>query len=198
LGRVILGGDDITHLPPHLRVDRGLMAAPESRGVFPSLSVDDNLSLLLPRGQDREAVYQRFPMLSKRRKQPAGSLSGGEQQTLTIAPLLVSPPTILIADEPTLGLAPAIAAEVLGLCCELRDKGVTLLLVEEKANAVLQIADQVAVLELGKVMWTGAASALEREELYAQYVGALVGADAAAVEELPTDRTGREKLGKDR
>jgi ABC-type branched-subunit amino acid transport system ATPase component len=180
-GRVFLGGTDITALQPHRRAGR-LMLAPEARGIFPSLSVDDNLSVRLPRPADRERVYERFPMLATRRRIPAGSLSGGEQQILAIAPLLHRPPEVLIADEPTLGLAPLVIAQLTELFTELRSQGTTLLLAEERAKAVLDIADQVILLELGRVLWTGPRQALQEDQLAAIYLGSAQQAAAATAE----------------
>ena len=96
---------------------------PEGRGIFPGLSVDDNLKVLLPKSSERAQVYERFRVLGERRRQPAGSLSGGEQQMLSLAPALVHRAEVLIADEPTLGLAPRVADDVLRIFAELRDDG---------------------------------------------------------------------------
>ncbi len=153
-GTIELDGKDITKVSPSQRA-KSLLLAPESRGMFPALSVEDNLTMLLSDAADREQAYDRFPVLGLRRKIPAGSLSGGEQQMLTMAPVMVKPPKLLIADEPTLGLAPLIVDQIMQVFSELRDAGVTLLVVEERAKAVLDIADDVALLELGKLVWAG-------------------------------------------
>jgi ABC-type branched-subunit amino acid transport system ATPase component/branched-subunit amino acid ABC-type transport system permease component len=179
-GLVFLGGVDVTATPAHRRARR-LMLAPEARGIFPSLPVDDNLSVRLPRQVDREQVYQRFPMLAARKRIPAGSLSGGEQQILAIAPLLQHPPDVLIADEPTLGLAPLIVAQLIELFTELRSRGTTLLLAEERAKGVLDIADQVVLLELGRILWAGPRPDLQEEQLTAIYLGSAQQAVAATV-----------------
>lgn len=178
-GAVTLAGTDITLQPAHRRT-KNLLLAPESRGVFPALSVEDNLTLLLPDADDREKAFDRFPVMRERRRIPAGNLSGGEQQMLTMAPVLIKPPRLLIADEPTLGLAPLIVEEIMQLFAELRDQGVTLLVVEERAKAVLDIADDVALLELGRVVWTGPRTALDPEQLTAIYLG------QTGVESTPT------------
>jgi ABC-type branched-subunit amino acid transport system ATPase component/branched-subunit amino acid ABC-type transport system permease component len=169
-GTVAVGGEDVSRVAAHRRIS-SLMLAPESRGIFPGLSVADNLAVGLPQARDRELVYERFPILRERRAVAAASLSGGEQQMLTMAPLMVHPPKVLIADEPTLGLAPRIAAEILEMFTELRDRGVTLLIVEERAKSVLEIADSVILLELGRVMWAGARHDLDHERLAAVYLG---------------------------
>jgi ABC-type branched-subunit amino acid transport system ATPase component/branched-subunit amino acid ABC-type transport system permease component len=169
-GAIYLDGKDVTKEPAHRRAKQ-LLLAPESRGVFPALTVEDNLTLLLPDAGDRDQAYQRFPILGERRRLPAGSLSGGEQQMLTMAPMLVKPPKLLIADEPTLGLAPLIVEEIIRVFAELRDQGVTLLVVEERAKAVLDIADDVALLELGKLVWSGPRAELDPDQLAAIYLG---------------------------
>jgi ABC-type branched-subunit amino acid transport system ATPase component/branched-subunit amino acid ABC-type transport system permease component len=180
-GQVFLGGADITAVPPHRRAGR-LMLAPEARGIFPSLSVDDNVSVRLPRPADREQVYERFPMLGTRRETPAGSLSGGEQQILALAPLLHRPPEVLIADEPTLGLAPLIVAKLIELFTELRSRGTTVLLAEERAKGVLDVADQVILLELGRILWAGPRKDLQQDQLAAIYLGSAQHAAAATAE----------------
>jgi ABC-type branched-subunit amino acid transport system ATPase component len=134
--------------------------------------VADNLLLWLGTPDACTAVYDRFPILSDRRAVPAGNLSGGEQQMLTLAPLLARPPTVLIADEPSLGLAPLVMQQILNLFRELRDEGVTLLLVEEKARDVLAVADDVAFLELGRISWRGSRDDVDDAALAAAYLGA--------------------------
>ena len=171
-GRVVLHGDDITDVPAHRRPEGGLLVAPESRGIFPSLPVDDNVALWLTDGADKDAMYERFEHLARRKSSRAGNLSGGEQQILTLAPILQRPPKVLIADEPTLGLAPQITKELMGYFVELKEQGTTLLLSEEKARDVLPIADHVIVLELGRVAWSGPRSELDVEVVARAYVGA--------------------------
>jgi ABC-type branched-subunit amino acid transport system ATPase component/ABC-type branched-subunit amino acid transport system permease subunit len=169
-GAVYLGSREITRLPAHRR-SHDLLLAPESRGIFPSLSVADNLAVLLPSPAEREQAFDRFPVLRTRRAVPAGHLSGGEQQMLTMAPVIVKPPKLLIADEPTLGLAPIIVSQIIQVFADLRDAGVTLLIVEERAKAILDVADDVALLELGRLIWSGPRSALDNEQLAAIYLG---------------------------
>jgi ABC-type branched-subunit amino acid transport system ATPase component/branched-subunit amino acid ABC-type transport system permease component len=170
-GTVLLEGHDIGSLPAHQRARRELIIAPEARGIFPGLSVEDNLRMRLT-VDELPAVYDRFTVLGERRKVNAGNLSGGEQQLLTLAPVVTRPPRVLIADEPTLGLAPLVVESLMALFGELRDQGVSLLLVEEKARRVLEIADQVAFLELGQVLWLGPRDAVDEAELGAAYLGA--------------------------
>jgi ABC-type branched-subunit amino acid transport system ATPase component len=170
-GALELYGVDVSRQKPHQRSRRGMLVAPESRGIFPGLSVEENLSLVLTSAEERQKVYDRFPVLRERRKLPAGSLSGGEQQMLTLAPVLVNPPRVVVADEPTLGLAPLIVQQVMRVFEELRDRGTAILLVEEKARNVLPIAAHVAFLELGHVVWSGPRDDIDDERLVGAYFG---------------------------
>ncbi len=170
-GTVRLDGREITRLSAHERARAGVVLAPEGRGIFPGLTVHENLTLWLPSAADRQQAYDRFPLLGSRRRLAAGSLSGGEQQMLTLAPLLVHPPLVLVADEPSLGLAPLIVNDLLGVFSGMRDDGVAILLVEEKARDVLNVADEVAFLELGHVGWTGPRAEVDDERLAAAYLG---------------------------
>jgi ABC-type branched-subunit amino acid transport system ATPase component/branched-subunit amino acid ABC-type transport system permease component len=187
-GKIFLSGTDITTVPPHRRAGR-LMLAPEARGIFPSLSVEDNLSIRLPGQADRERVYQRFPALAARQNIPAGSLSGGEQQILAMAPLLQRPPELVIADEPTLGLAPLIVADIIEVFTELRSQGTTLLLAEERAKGILDIADHVILMELGRILWSGPRADLQQDQLAAIYLGSAQQAIAATAEMTHTGTT---------
>jgi ABC-type branched-subunit amino acid transport system ATPase component len=170
-GSITLDGVDITHMHAYRRVGQGVLVAPESRGVFPGLTVEENLVLRLD-ASNRDDVYDRFPQLKDRRRLLAGSLSGGEQQMLALAPVLVRPPKVVIADEPTLGLAPMVIAQVLDVFRELRDLGTTILLVEEKIRDVLQVADRAAFIELGRIVWSGERGSLDDEQLVGAYLGA--------------------------
>lgn len=153
------------------RARRGVRLAPEGRGIFAGLSIEENLALQLPAPEDRDAVYTRFPALAARRSVAAGSLSGGEQQLLALAPLLQSPPAVLVADEPSLGLAPRVVDEVFRLLTELRASGTALLLVEEKAAEVLGIADTVAYISQGEIAWSGPRSEVDTDRLAEAYLG---------------------------
>jgi ABC-type branched-subunit amino acid transport system ATPase component/branched-subunit amino acid ABC-type transport system permease component len=170
-GSVVLDGTDMGALPAYDRVDLGVLVAPESRGVFPGLTVDENLALRLD-GPERTRVFERFPNLGARRSVEAGSLSGGEQQMLALAPVVVRPPTLVIVDEPTLGLAPLVIADLLDLFVQLRDLGTTIMLVEEKVRDVLSIADDVAFIERGVIAWSGPRVSLHDEQVVAAYLGA--------------------------
>ncbi|MER6010659.1 ABC transporter permease subunit [Streptomyces bluensis] len=247
-GQVYAAGRDLTREGAVGRARAGVLLAPEGRGIFPALTIDENLALHLgpvlsspssarsagatavgacdrcavsqvmwrshlscgavrrggpparakPRvgecvpgvgaqagnseqalgaRDDRDAVYDRFPALAARRGVAAGSLSGGEQQLLALAPLLQRPPTVLIADEPSLGLAPRVVDEVFRLLVELKNAGTALLLVEEKAAEVLEVADTVAYLSQGRVTWCGPRAEVEADRLTEAYLG--IGASGA-------------------
>jgi len=170
-GSVWVGDRDVTAEPPFRRVREGLLLVPEARGIFPGLSVEENLAILLRSAEERRQACERFPILGQRRKQPAGLLSGGEQQMLGLAPALARPPAVFVADEPTLGLAPMAAEEVARALAELRDRGVALLLVEEKTREALALADTVAVMELGRIVWTGSGADADADRLGETYLG---------------------------
>ncbi|MGW6022408.1 ABC transporter permease subunit [Streptomyces sp. NPDC055099] len=170
-GEIHVAGADATRTGPVHRSRAGVVLAPEGRGIFPALTIEENLTLHLKEGHARDAVYDRFPGLAARRKVTAGSLSGGEQQMLALAPLLQRPPKVLIADEPSLGLAPRVVEEVFRLLAELRDSGTGLLLVEEKAAEILGVADTVAYLAQGRVSWCGPRSEVRADQLTEAYLG---------------------------
>ena len=177
-GSVTIAGDDITQLPAHRRSRAGIMLAPESRGIFAGLSVEENLRLSLA-AEQREQVYERFPVLRDRRKVAAGVLSGGEQQMLTLAPLLVRVPRVLIADEPSLGLAPRIVAEVMEVFAEVARAGAAVLLVEEKLHGIAGVADRVVALDLGRVAWSRRTADVDAAALAATYLGVTEGTGRA-------------------
>jgi branched-subunit amino acid ABC-type transport system permease component/ABC-type branched-subunit amino acid transport system ATPase component len=170
-GRVLIDGIDVSALPPHRRASAGLFVVPEARGVFPGLTVEENLAITLRGNVDRDRVYERFPALANRRRTLAGVLSGGEQQMLSLAPALVDPPKVLVTDEPTLGLAPLAVDTMLEALVEVRDQGAAILLVEEHTGNALRIADQVVFMRLGTIMWTGATTDVDAELLGATYLG---------------------------
>jgi branched-subunit amino acid ABC-type transport system permease component/ABC-type branched-subunit amino acid transport system ATPase component len=170
-GQVVLDGIDRTQAPPHERARAGVVLAPEARGIFPGLTVDDNLAVRLRRPEAREAARRRFPILAERGQQAAGLLSGGEQQQLAMAVALADPPRVFLADEPSLGLAPMAVRTVFEALAELRDRGCSLVLVEEQAGAALALADWVVIMELGRVSWAGPASEVDLDRLTASYLG---------------------------
>jgi len=171
IGKVYLEGNDITAEEPYKRARAGILLVPEARGIFPGLTVEENLTVLLRDEALRNKAYERFPILSERRKQVAGLLSGGEQQMLSLAPALADPPTVLIADEPTLGLAPLAADAVMDAILELRDLGCAVLLVEENAQNALKVADTLAFMELGNIVWSGPREEADMELLTSAYLG---------------------------
>jgi len=176
-GRVEFDGHDITGRSAHSICKLGLAYVPENRNLFPHLSVKENLwgqlRFSLPRGQ-RKAAYERalemFPVLAQRRRQSAGTLSGGEQQMLSLARVLAASPKVLIADEMSLGLAPLIVEVVFESLTKARDEGITVLLIEQFVERALGFADDAVVLRNGLVGWQGPASEAG-EELLAEYLG---------------------------
>jgi branched-chain amino acid transport system ATP-binding protein len=182
-GRVRFDGRDLTGASPDEVLRAGIALVPERRRVFGSLPVRDNLLLgayALPRGRGYarqvddglEDVHRLFPVLRERAGQLAGTLSGGEQQMLAIGRALMGRPRLLLCDEPSLGLAPLVMAEIMRLLGTLRDRGTTVLLVEQNARAALRLADRGYVLETGTVTLEGPAGALlDNEELKVAYLG---------------------------
>jgi branched-chain amino acid transport system ATP-binding protein len=158
-GQVILNGRDITKLPAHSRAALGIAFVQEGKRVFVDRTVEENLLLgtyskrwsKARRKRACEQAYERFPILASRRRQRAGSLSGGQQQMLAIGAALISGPSVLLLDEPSAGLAPAIIDEVLTVVKNLCTEGMAVVLVEQNAEKALTIADSVLVLELGRV-----------------------------------------------
>ena len=176
-GTITLEGDDITSVPARDRVRRGMSHDPEGRRIFPEMTVLENLELgaFLRRdvvAADYDEVYSRFPILSERRKQLAGTLSGGEQQMLAMGRALMAKPRVLLLDEPSMGLAPLLVQEIFDIIVSINKAGTTVLLVEQNANIALQIADRAYVLETGSVVLSGAAAELaQTEEVRRAYLG---------------------------
>ncbi|MDQ0316089.1 ABC transporter ATP-binding protein [Amorphus orientalis] len=162
-GRITFEGADITQATPHKRVALGISQSPEGRQIFGPLSVEDNLRLGAYRSSqgsaaveaDLQKIYAMFPILAERRKNPAGGLSGGQQQMLAIGRALMSRPRLLLLDEPSMGLAPILVDQILETIASLRDQGVTVFLVEQNAFAALSIADRGYVIETGEIAKEG-------------------------------------------
>ena len=178
-GIVRLNGEDVTTVAPFGRANGGLFFVPEARGIFPGLTVEENLSILLRTPEQREIAYERFSVLGVRRKQSAGLLSGGEQQMLSLVPAMVAPPKVLIADEPTLGLAPLVGEAVMDAIGEIRDQGTAVLLVEEHARNALGVADTLSFLELGHIVWSGRPDEADLTLLSSAYLGRAAGEERA-------------------
>jgi branched-chain amino acid transport system ATP-binding protein len=178
-GTVTFEGRDITRVAPHEIVALGVSHAPEGRMVFANLSVEDNLELGAYRRKDRarlredfDGMYALFPRLLERRRQTAGTLSGGEQQMLAIARSLMSRPRLLLLDEPSLGIAPLLMREIFRTVREINQRGVTVLLVEQNAHMALSIAGRGYVLETGRIQLEDqAARLLQNEAVKKAYLG---------------------------
>jgi branched-chain amino acid transport system ATP-binding protein len=159
-GSIRFAGADITGMPGHRRVRAGIGQAPEGRGVFPGMTVEENLLMgAYARSGDvstelRE-VYRLFPVLGERRRQAGGTLSGGEQQMLAIGRALMSKPKVLVLDEPSMGLAPKLVSQIFSIIVEINQSGTTVLLVEQNAAQALTICDRAYVLETGRIVKSG-------------------------------------------
>ena len=179
-GRIEFAGEDISSLPPEQVVRRGLVQVPEGRRIFPRLTVRENLEMGAFIRSDRdgiqedlERVYGMFPILRERAAQQGGTLSGGEQQMLAIGRALMSRPRMLMMDEPSMGIAPILVAQIFETVRSiLRAQGMTILLVEQNANAALRMSDRAYVLETGNVVLAGTGQELLRDErVRAAYLG---------------------------
>lgn len=182
-GTVELNGEDMTRVPAEKVVGKGMAHVPERRQIFSTLSVEDNLWLgashrMRTAGKqvilkEIDQIYQRFPILRERKQQMGGTLSGGQQQMLAIGRALLSKPKLLLLDEPSLGLAPLIAQEILQIVQEIRDKwGTTVLLVEQNAIAALAVSDRAYVLHTGAVMLEGTAGEIANDpRVQSAYLG---------------------------
>jgi len=172
-GSVVLDGEDLTRLPAAKVVSRGIALVPENRLVFPGMDVEENLragaySRRVSAAEvagDVAEMYRRFPRLEERRNQAAGTLSGGEQQMLAIARGLMARPRILLMDEPSIGLAPMIVAEIFDIIRELNEEGVTILLVEQNARMALNVAHKFYLIEGGRITFSGSPGELEQDEV---------------------------------
>ena len=179
-GSVVLNGEDLTRLPAAKVVAKGIALVPENRLVFPRMDVEENLragayarrASAAEIAVDIEDMYRRFPPLEARKKQLAGTLSGGEQQMLAIARGLMTRPKILLMDEPSVGLAPLIVEEIFGIIRELNAGGATILLVEQNARMALTVAHKFYLIEGGEITFSGSPGELEEDEvIHRAYLG---------------------------
>ncbi|PZT47785.1 ABC transporter ATP-binding protein [Helicobacter valdiviensis] len=176
-GKVRFFGANISNVPTHKIIQRGIALVPEGRRVFTNLSVDENLRMGAYNNDEnfevmQEKMYRLFPRLKERYKQMAGTMSGGEQQMLAIARALMSEPKLLMLDEPSLGLAPKVVGELFEIITNLKENGITVLLVEQNAFAALKIANRAYVLENGKiVLHDNAQNLLKDPEIKKRYLG---------------------------
>lgn len=169
-GNISVDRQDITNTPVHRRIDHGIGLVPEGRRIFPDLTVEENLivganrstSTVLENG--KATAYQTFPRLKERRNQLAGSLSGGEQQMLAMSRALMSEPTVLLVDELSLGLMPIAIDECYRALFTLREAGIAILLVEQSTERVVDAANDIAIMETGRITWTGSGEDAKRDD----------------------------------
>jgi branched-chain amino acid transport system ATP-binding protein len=179
-GTIRLRDEDVTAASPESMVRRGVATVPETRGIFSDLTVAENLRLgayvrrreASAVAETRDTMLAMFPRLAERAAQPAGTLSGGEQQMLVIARAMMSGPSILLLDEPSLGLAPTVVDQIFGMIAELKRSGLTILLVEQNAAKALAVADRAYVMRLGRIAAAGTAAEIRAAtDLHALYLG---------------------------
>jgi branched-chain amino acid transport system ATP-binding protein len=178
-GRMTMEGTDLVATAPHRVIETGIAHVPEGRRLFPRLSVEDNLRMgaFIPAARKRYAerldyVYALFPRLKERRRQLAGTMSGGEQQMCAIARTLMSGPKLVLLDEPSMGLAPVIVSQVFDLVRRIRSEGYTVLIVEQNVSQVLKVANRAYLLEVGRIKTSGpAAELLASDEIRKAYMG---------------------------
>jgi len=178
-GSIRIGGVDMAGVPPHGFCEHGIAIIPEGRRLFVTMSVEENLDLgcyrpeaRAHRAQSLEAVYRRFPILRERRNQPAGQLSGGQQQMVAIGRALMARPKLMLFDEPSLGLAPSIVSDMFAIIRDIRSEGVSVLLVEQNVQKSMEIADAAYVLEHGHIVASGLpADLLGQPHIQQAYLG---------------------------
>jgi branched-chain amino acid transport system ATP-binding protein len=182
-GSIHFDGKDISKMAGHKRVIAGIGQAPEGRGIFPGMTVEENLymgsySRKVSGQKELAEVYELFPRLAERKKQFGGTMSGGEQQMLAIGRALMTNPKVLLLDEPSMGLAPKLVAQIFDIIREINNRGTTVLLVEQNAQQALQIANRAYVLETGTVLKTAPADQLlDDPQVRAAYLGGDLGAN---------------------
>lgn len=171
-GTVIFDGEDISNYPAHELAPKGIAMVPEGRGIFAKLTVQENLEMGAFRRTDKDGIardmergFTLFPRLAERRKQVAGTMSGGEQQMLAMARALMSAPRLLLMDEPSMGLAPVLVETIFQTVTEINEQGVTVLLVEQNAHMALQIAHRGYVLQTGEIVISDSAANLRKDPM---------------------------------
>ena len=179
-GTMTFNGIDIATVAPFARVDLGISQVPEGRGIFPGMTVLENLEMgkyhrkhaRAEMAEDLEHVYTLFPRVKERASQPAGTLSGGEQQMVAIGRALMARPQLLLLDEPSMGLAPMIVQQIFDIITKINREGMTIVLVEQNAQKALSVANRAYVLETGSVVLSGdAKSLLDNDQVKAAYLG---------------------------
>jgi branched-chain amino acid transport system ATP-binding protein len=178
-GKILFMGRDITHIEPHLRVTLGLVHCPEGRGLFPLMSVRENLELGTFHRLDKDNIekdyqlcFDLFPRVKERLNQMAGTLSGGEQQMVAICRAILAQPKLLLLDEPSLGLAPIIVAQIFSVIKQLNERGTSILLVEQNAKQALKVSHRAYVLETGEIKFSGTGQELlHNNEIQRSYLG---------------------------
>jgi branched-chain amino acid transport system ATP-binding protein len=179
-GSVMIDGEDITRVPAHEIVDRGIALSPEGRHCFPRMTVRENLDLGAHRrrkdkdiGNDLDRVFDLFPRLKEREKQKAGTMSGGEQQMLAMGRALMAKPRVLLLDEPSMGIAPILVQRIYETIAEINRGGMTILLVEQNANYALDVSQRGYVMQTGSIVLDGASESLRTDpEVQRAYLGA--------------------------
>lgn len=176
-GQIHLGGEDVTNQTPEARARSGIGHVPQGRRVFPDLTVDENLEVARFAAGGRASVetewfvYELFPKLTELKKATAGRLSGGEQQMLAVGRALMTEPQLLVLDEPSLGLAPLLVNNLYSAIARIRDRGVSILLVEQAVSAALGVADQVTILESGRTVDSGPVASFDEAAIARAYMG---------------------------
>jgi len=178
-GAVLFDGEDVSKLSPYRRSARGLCHVPEGRGIFPSLTVRENVVMYARRGSENNAwdrAVEVFPVLGTRRRQIAGTLSGGEQQMLALSRAYVANPRLVLVDEASLGLAPLVVDDIFEFLAKLAGAGSSLLLVEQYVSRALALAETVYLLNQGQIVYAGNSADLDEAQIFALYTGVDAGA----------------------